>query len=302
MAQNKPSLTAIICSVNPDNLSRTKENLCKTAGVEIEVLGLDNRERKWSICKVYNHLAAQAQSDNLLFVHEDVLFMSDNWGQEVIDKLSEPTTGVIGFAGATYKCKAYSGWLLESLKSSMRCNINNPDASYSLHIRGKEMNPDDAFARVVTVDGLAMFMRKGVWENNPFDESLLGGFHCYDVDMSLTLAYAGYYNYIWFTPSVLHLSLGSYDTNWIHWSIVAHDAKWSEMLPMSVTGIARKDKRRCEAHEDFFFMTRSRNSNIAESEKRRLQRRYLMRSLVHPAYFCRLLRGIKEGIGKKLSR
>ena len=44
------------------------------------------------------------------------------------------------------------------------------------------------FAEVVAVDGFGMFVRKEVWKANPFDEKMLTGFHCYDVDFSLQIA------------------------------------------------------------------------------------------------------------------
>lgn len=33
-----------------------------------------------------------------------------------------------------------------------------------------------------------MFVRKDVWAKYPFDEELLTGFHCYDLDFTLQIA------------------------------------------------------------------------------------------------------------------
>lgn len=295
MTDSKPLISVIICSVNPEDLRRTESNLRLTAGVPIEVLSFDNRKAQWGICKVYNHLAKQAISDCLLFIHEDVLFESENWAPEIIRKLNESDTGVVGFAGGTFKGNAYSGWLLESLKESMRCNVTNPDPEYSLHIKGAEMKDNEAFAQVITVDGLAMFIRKDRWTVIPYDENLLDGFHCYDIDISLSNAYAGYKNYIWYTPQIIHLSLGKYDEKWIKNTIKAHDMKWKYMLPMNIDpAISNRNSKRSDAYEDFFFMTRSSNSAISLTEKKRLKKRYLQHCFTRPYYLHRLLRGIRD--------
>lgn len=288
-------ITAIICSVNPDSLNRTKKNLKETAGVPIEVLSMDNRKTKWDICKVYNYLAMHASSDFLFFVHEDVLFRSNNWGVEIIEKLKEPETGVVGFAGSTFKGHAYSGWLLESLKETMRCNVTNPDPDFSLHIRGSEMKENDAFTQVVTVDGLAMFMRKNRWECIKFDERLLEGFHCYDLDISLSNAHDGNKNYVWYTPEVVHMSIGNYDEKWIESTIKAHDNKWKHMLPLNIdVKLSDSVCKRSDAHEDFFFMTRSQNSSLSPEYKHRLLKQYFVHCITRPYYLRRLLRGIRE--------
>ena len=72
------------------------------------------------------------------------------------------------------------------------------------------------FAEVVAVDGFGMFVRKEVWKAYPFDEKMLTGFHCYDVDFSLQIAVSKRYrNYVCCSPEVQveHLSEGNYNRN-----------------------------------------------------------------------------------------
>ena len=101
----------IICSISPERLSQLKANIQKTIGVEHEIIAFDNREKRYPIARVYNEGARQARYPYLFFVHEDVLFHSENWGEVIAGKLKEPDCGVIGFVGSKMKLKVYSGWM-----------------------------------------------------------------------------------------------------------------------------------------------------------------------------------------------
>ncbi|MFR9597332.1 MAG: glycosyltransferase, partial [Rikenellaceae bacterium] len=103
-------VSIIVCSINPELAESFRENVLATIGVECEFIIFDNRGTGLGICEVYNRCAEQAKYDYLLFAHEDILFGTQNWGAIIIEKLSDPTTGAIGFAGCTVKSKRYSGW------------------------------------------------------------------------------------------------------------------------------------------------------------------------------------------------
>ena len=106
--------SVIICSISPERLAQTSKNIQETIGLPCEIIGMDNRERKWPIARVYNEGARRARYPYLFFVHEDVKFHSQDWGQVIAGKLAEPDCGVVGFAGSKVKLKAYGGWSLES--------------------------------------------------------------------------------------------------------------------------------------------------------------------------------------------
>lgn len=103
-------LSIIICSISPERLQLVKQNIAETIGIEHEFITIDNRDKKWPIAKAYNSAAAEAKYPYLFFVHEDVRFHSQDWGNFVVAKLKEQDCGVIGFTGTKVMFRCYSGW------------------------------------------------------------------------------------------------------------------------------------------------------------------------------------------------
>lgn len=95
--------TVICCSVDPAAARRLEKNIAATCGCPYEFIAHDNRINGDGLCKVYNRCAAAARYDMLCFVHEDVEFQTEGWGQIIAAKLAEADCGVIGFAGSILK-------------------------------------------------------------------------------------------------------------------------------------------------------------------------------------------------------
>lgn len=246
-------LSIIICSVSPELLQQVSSNIHDTVGVEHEIIAIDNRVKKWPIARVYNEGARQAQYPYLFFVHEDVMFHSQDWGGFIEQKLKEPDCGAIGFAGSEIKLKCYSGWI-QHPRWMHACYYQREENGIS-RFSAVNVDLEHPFAEVVTIDGLGMFVRQDVWSRYPFDEKMLTGFHCYDLDFSLQIA-AGkqYKNYVCSSPKVLieHFSLGTYSRGWCLETIRMHEEKWNKMLPLAIESI-KFSKRQVKYHEERCF-------------------------------------------------
>lgn len=290
-------LSVIICSISPKLLSAAKENLISTVGdTELEIIAVDNRERKWPIAKAYNYGASQAKYPNLFFMHEDVLFFTKDWGAVMERKLAEPDCGVIGFAGSCVKLKSYSSsWQRREWEHSFACRRIGGmwigfDVEY--HLR-------HPFQETLTVDGLGIFVRKEVWKENPFDEVLLTGFHCYDVDFSMQIAHK-YKNYVCCSPAVMikHYSEGNYNAQWYYDTIRMHKSKWNRFLPMVAgnVSIEKSDLRKYDEHAFNCFVygaLRSKefsdkNQLMIEFWKYRFTFKHLINCLVNSLKYIRI--------------
>ena len=242
----------IICSISPERLAQTSRNIAETIGTACEVIGMDNRGKNWPIARVYNEGARRAQYPYLFFVHEDVKFHTQGWGPVIAAKLAEPACGVIGFAGSEVKPKAYSGWGASDKWARVLMYQGGRGKTY---LGVSHVYAEEPFAEVVTVDGLGMFVRKEVWQQYPFDEALLTGFHCYDLDFSLQLAATGRYkNYVCCTPRVLieHFSVGSYNVVWAEDTFRLHRQKWQAFLPLMAGGVKLREKALRKLEEKSF--------------------------------------------------
>lgn len=230
----------IVCSIRPNEAEALRQNIAATIGdVPFEMIAYDNRGTGKGIAEVYNECAARAKYDLLCFAHEDIEFRSEGWGRDIASKLEEAGTGVIGFAGSTYKSAYPTGWL---------CTRRWGVRMHYVQGRGEgehlfDDNPDKSYySEVVSLDGLCLFVHRRVWEEVRFDDELLRGFHCYDVDFTIATTIAGYRNYVCHTQLVKHRSSGAYSYDWYHTNLAMHE-KWSDFLPLYV---AMPSVRECE--------------------------------------------------------
>lgn len=270
----------IVCSISPERLSNLSQNIHDTIGVEYELIGIDNRTKKWPIAKVYNEGARQARYPYLFFVHEDVKFHTKDWGQVILEKLQEPDCGAIGFAGSKVKLKAYSGWPLEAQWGHTFMYQGGGPTTYFGALNVCLENP---FEEVITLDGLGIFVAKKLWESYPFDEKLLTGFHCYDLDFSLQIAATKKYkNYVCCSYKVIieHFSLGNCDERWMQEVVKMHTQKWYKILPMTTGDLKLNKKEEARLEEKWFnkFMREVLKSNYPDKKT-------LLREFVRYPYF-----------------
>src|ERR1044072_1025199 len=94
-------ISVIICSANERRIEKIRENVAATIGVEHELVIITNAKEIGGICKGYNAGAEQAVFDTLCFVHDDVTFLTQDWGQKALDHFNGKTPrGLIGLAGS----------------------------------------------------------------------------------------------------------------------------------------------------------------------------------------------------------
>ena len=232
----------IVCSIRPNEAERLRKNIEETIGVPFEFLAYDNRGTGKGICQVYNECAEKAQYPYLCFVHEDIEFTTNKWGEKIAEKLADPECGVIGFAGSAMKSKALSGWCSTGRYGSRTHYIQGDNGDEYLCY----LNPyNEDFSGVVTLDGLCLFVSKNNWNNIRFDEKTLQGFHCYDIDFTIASHTSGLSNWVCNTVLLKHFSTGSDDNTWITENHKLHN-KWKNHLPLYIKQKSKKFERRLE--------------------------------------------------------
>ena len=184
----------------------------------------------------------------LCFVHEDVEFQTEGWGQIIAAKLAEADCGVIGFAGSILKLKHLTGW--HNGGGDLR-------AHYVHYMRGGhhpiDRNPDGVdFSPVVTLDGMCLFVRREVWSETLFDEQTFPRFHGYDIDFTLAVA-CRYRNYVCNKVFIEHFSTGGYTREWIRTMKRLH-RKWRDRLPMFAMPMPQSEIDRYERISESYFI------------------------------------------------
>ncbi len=234
-------ISLIICSRTPTITETLKTNIKATVGVAYEIVLIDNSANSFNIFEAYNLGVKQSKYPYLCFMHDDIIYHTENWGALVLRHFGDEKTGAIGIAGTPYVPYLPGSWWGGDL-----VNIN------ILPIEPENKNPiihkcpptSTNKNKVVVLDGVWFCIRKTVFESISFDEVNYSGFHHYDVDTSMQVSKAGYDVYCVFDILVQHLSKGDMNKTWLKNALV-FNKKWKSDLP--ATCIPLKYNDRCKA-------------------------------------------------------
>ena len=276
-------ISVLICSNNPVLLDQIKVNIKNTIGTAFEILYSDNRLAQKGICKVYNELASRAKYPFLCFVHEDVIFPDNGWGNKLVDIFGTDTlTGLIGVAGSKYKSRYFSGWY---------CNVKELDCANIVHRydTGDEKINYSPVAKnkaeqVICLDGVFMCCRSEVWKEMQFNDSFLKGFHFYDIDFSLRVA-EKYNIVVSYEIEMIHITGGgNFDDQWVETAIAYHHLM-KEKLPFTKIKVDRKvvDRKIIIAWLDWL-----KNQNISLTNRLKWIR--LQKLYSNPVFYYSLLK------------
>ena len=228
-------ISVIISSRSPHFYNALLNNISETIGVEYEIIKIENSNGRLSITKAYNQGAEKAKFSYLCFVHEDVLFKTQNWGRKIVTHFEEDESiGLIGVAGAVYKSKMSSAWWQteQGWDEIRRMNLiqhykdNRPSKTLFVNPYNENRAP------VVTLDGVLLITTKQVWQQNKFDDKLLQNFHGYDLDFCLQV-FQSKKVVVVYDVLIDHFSGGNSDGTWLTEIMKVHK-KWKHVLPLSV--------------------------------------------------------------------
>ena len=222
-------ISVILCSRKKDLDRRLIHNIDKTIGCGYELRIIDNSRSNYSIYEAYNIGIKESKANILVFVHDDILFHTMNWGKILIDVFDQqPKYGLLGIAGSRIKTKIPSGWW-DCEKEHKFINViqHFPDGrTEEQHLGFKDQN----IVEGVAIDGVFMAMRRstGVLFNTRFS-----GFHGYDLAIGFEVQRNGFKIGILNNVLIEHFSYGTPDRNWLT-SIIEVHKFYATILPLSL--------------------------------------------------------------------
>jgi GT2 family glycosyltransferase len=225
-------ISIIVSTRNPEFLNSLIDSIEDTAGVDFEVITIEN-QGQFSICAAYNQGLAKAKYNYLCFVHEDVIFKSPGWGLEAVSVMkNNEDIGLIGVAGSKFKSSLHLGWYVPILKEMSRGCIYQGQNSFESVF--DDFDPNEIKQQVedvVILDGVILFTKKSIFQKCFFDEKMLTGFHGYDTDFSLQVFFSGKRVVVDRAMKIFHFSLGHFgpDKAKAEWKI---SKKWAGFLPV----------------------------------------------------------------------
>lgn len=154
-------ISIIICTREISQLDGIEKNISNTIGVEFETVIIDNSKSQYSLFQAYNIGVQKSRFSVICFMHDDIVYHSNDWGLEVIEYFKPPETGMIGIGGTRFLSSIPTIWWAGGHKylnsrfgtvchNSIDTNRNNrTESKYNL------INPEDGnCTKVAVLDGL----------------------------------------------------------------------------------------------------------------------------------------------------
>ncbi len=141
----------------------------------------------------------------------------------MIQTLKDEQVGILGFCGGKYYPDVPGGWLdipAELRRFSMISLVNGEKKYFTV-----KDSPENHISTTVTLDGLLLAMRKKTWEEFPFNQGAIKGFHFYDIDICLRVQ-AKYKLVIDHRIFIEHFASGQYvSKQWINEALHFYEYK-----------------------------------------------------------------------------
>lgn len=232
-------LSVIVCSRKKELDETFVNNINNTVGIDYEIINIDNSDNKYSIFTAYNLGYERSKYPYLCFVHEDVLFHSNNWGVKVVEHLQDTQTGIIGVAGGDLVPRVPSSWsTLISAGHNIIESHKVKKNEFEVTIKPKDYNKSKRSS--LTLDGVFMCMKRDLMKVIHFDENFKG-FHGYDYDITLQSVVAGYVNYVIYDIKIEHFSGGRTSIEYFR-NLILVFRKWEKHLPLTGKNITEEER------------------------------------------------------------
>lgn len=230
-------ISIIICSRKRTLPIEFLEHIATTIGIDHELVVIDNSKNKYSIFEAYNLGIKQSKGDYWCFIHDDILFHTQDWGLKIKNIFkTDSKIGLIGVAGAKVKTKMPSAW--------WDCDDGDKVIYIRQHLDNNKIENwnigwnQSSIQEVVVIDGVFMAGRPN--DSICFDENLIG-FHNYDISLSIAYKSRNFKVVVTNLFLIEHFSLGTINSTWCE-TVVKFDLLYRNMLPMK-TENSIKEKR-----------------------------------------------------------
>jgi hypothetical protein len=221
-------ISIIICSLHEKITESLVNNIESTIGIEHEIIFINNKKNQFSIFQAYNIGVSKAKYPICCFMHDDIIYHSNNWGYILsLYFQTNVNLGIIAVAGCKYLRKMPSFWAISKYNA-----FNIVQSDKKNHSTTKVWNNLSKPENIIAFDGMWFCTRKSLFDIVKFDEKTFNGFHFYDLDIAMQTHIAGFQ--IQAVPDILieHTSLGNINNEWLKNALLFY-TKWHTHLPVS---------------------------------------------------------------------
>lgn len=203
-------MISIVYSTRKSNPNYQK-HIKNTLGIkDFEIIEIEN-PGKYSLTEAYNLGLEKSKFDIVVFIHDDLIFRTKEWGNILIKILGNEKNnfGMIGLAGSCSVSENQGMWGDPTEKA---CGIVKHFTEKGISQSNWSKEFPNKILEVVILDGLFIAInKKKLFEK--FDDSL-NDFHFYDLDFCLANFLKGIKIGVTTDIRVLHMSLGNPNEKW----------------------------------------------------------------------------------------
>jgi hypothetical protein len=106
-------ISIIICSLHEKITESLVNNIESTIGIEHEIIFINNQKNQFSIFQAYNIGVSKAKYPICCFMHDDIIYHSNNWGYILSQYFQNNVNlGIVAVAGCKYLRKIPSFWAI----------------------------------------------------------------------------------------------------------------------------------------------------------------------------------------------
>ena len=231
---NNFGITCVVCSRQTDKeKEKFLNNLKDTCNWMLNVVFIMN-DNGTSLTKIYKEMLDKAETDIVVFIHDDIEFLKKGWGSEIVRLFqNNKDYGMIGVAGSAEFDKNAAWWSYNEKYGQV---LHRSNGKSWLSCFSPLLKED--LKEVCVIDGLFMAIHKQRISKN-FDEDFVG-FNHYDTSMCISNYIDGKCK-IGVTTNIriAHNSIGETKPNWFENKDLLNE-KYSKYFPLNVLNDRRR--------------------------------------------------------------
>jgi tetratricopeptide (TPR) repeat protein len=199
------SISVVVCSREEQNGRRVRAQYeAVLAGREFEIIQIYDAR---SLCEAYNRGFARSFGDVLIFSHDDIEIISENFAARLLRHLS--SSDIVGVAGTSQLAGA--SWIAAGWPRLHGCIMHREPGGVGFLFDCYGPRPSTP---IQAIDGVLIATNRSVCEAIRFDEAAFDGFHFYDLDFSHRAYLEGLQIAVAWDILLLHDSTGRSDGSW----------------------------------------------------------------------------------------
>lgn len=158
---------------------KLKQHIKNTIGIKNPEILLYENFNQYSLTEIYNIGLNKSSNDIVLFIHNDIIFNTNNWGKILLSKFTSEEYGIIGVAGTT-DLNSDGVWWGDN--SKMIGTVNHKHNNKTFESKYSNSYGKDII-NAIAIDGLFIATNKNKIQKSFIEE--FKGFHYYDISFCI---------------------------------------------------------------------------------------------------------------------